>query len=515
MKSKTKIFWIIILIAFAAADIYMLFHNLGRGFLVQTDEAWHATNGYEMFKQGNWIINSYRYAADYFNSKPPLCLDLMMVSYKIFGVSNFAARFPSALGGLITIALIIAFLIKDKKTYAAALFPALFGACSTFFTFHMYRAAEMDSIYNLFFVIAMLSLYMMAEKPNFMYLYGLSFGLAFMCKGPHSALIFVIGLLYIPKCKEAFKSIPRVIVSALLAAVIPLAWMAKRYMFDGMELINRLFMGEVAGRVSSANQTFSTPIIDFFTSNAFFGFVAIVIAAIIVSLLTKLGAKTADTGSSISQNGSSTSATETTATSLKHFAWDNYLFIIWTIIPVVFFAVTRSFLSWYTYTAQIALCILAARLAEYGIKDLGKEKSAPQIITAALVIIMSLFCMVPTIMYDVNLAGTGGHPVDQFLEDMQSFKEQYGDTYSGVNAYLISDFRLDTENEDHWEPEYVAPAEMYPDLMPVDGNVDNFLSDPNSIIIVDKDRWDEFSGVLSGHVILLDGSYLIMSSDMY
>ncbi|MBP3814445.1 MAG: glycosyltransferase family 39 protein, partial [Butyrivibrio sp.] len=365
MKSKTKIFWIIILIAFVAADIYMLFHNLGRGFLVQTDEAWHATNGYEMFKQGNWIINSYRYAADYFNSKPPLCLDLMMVSYKIFGVSNFAARFPSALGGLITIALITAFLIKDKKTYAAALFPALFGACSTFFTFHMYRAAEMDSIYNLFFVIAMLSLYMMAEKPNFMYLYGLSFGLAFMCKGPHSALIFVIGLLYIPKCKEAFKSILRVIISALLAAVIPLAWMAKRYMFDGMELINRLFMGEVAGRVSSASQTVSAPIIDFFTSNAFFGFVAIIIAVVIVSLITKRSGKAAEAGN--------TSATETTAASIKSFVWDNYLFIIWSTIPVVFFAITRSFLSWYTYTAQIALCILTARLAEYCIKDLGKE----------------------------------------------------------------------------------------------------------------------------------------------
>ncbi|RKM57913.1 hypothetical protein D6855_12755 [Butyrivibrio sp. CB08] len=500
MKSKTKIFWIIILAAFIAVDAYMLFHNLGKGFLVQTDEAWHATNGYEMVKQGNWIINSYRYAADYFNSKPPLCLDLMMVSYKIFGVSNFAARFPSALAGLITIALIVVFLIRDKKTYAAALFPIIFGACSTFFTFHMYRAAEMDAIYNLFFVTAMLSLYMMAEQPNFMYLYGLSFGLAFMCKGPHSALIFVIGLLYIPKCKAAFKSIPRVIISALLAAAIPLAWMAKRYMFDGMELINKLFMGEVAGRVSNASQNMSAPIIDFFTSNSFFVFVATVIAMVIIALVAKRTASDQE---------------KRATTSLKEFAWDNYLFIVWTVVPVVFFAATRSFLSWYTYTAQIALCILAARLAEYCIKEVGKETVISQALTAVAIIAVSLFCIVPTIMYDVNLAGTGGHPVDQFLEDMQQFKDQYGDTYSGVNAYLISEFRLDVANEDHWEPEYVAPAEMYPDLMPVDGTVDNFLSDPDSIIIVDKDRWDEFAGDLSGHVILFDGSYLILSSDMY
>ena len=89
-------FYAIVILAFVIAIAYMLFYKLGEGYLIQTDEAYHVTNAYEMFKQGNWLVNTYRYAADYFNSKPPLCLDMMVLSYKVFGVSGFAARFPSA-----------------------------------------------------------------------------------------------------------------------------------------------------------------------------------------------------------------------------------------------------------------------------------------------------------------------------------------------------------------------------------------------------------------------------------
>ncbi len=104
----------ILLIIFGIILCYMLFHNLDKGYLIQTDEAYHATNAYEMYKQGNWIVNTYRYAADYFNSKPPLCLDLMQLSYRIFGIIAFAARFPSALAGLFTCAIIVIFSLQKR-----------------------------------------------------------------------------------------------------------------------------------------------------------------------------------------------------------------------------------------------------------------------------------------------------------------------------------------------------------------------------------------------------------------
>ncbi|WP_035765331.1 ArnT family glycosyltransferase [Butyrivibrio sp. NC2002] len=496
-RKLSNTIWIMITIVFVGLCIYMLFKNLGEGYLIQTDEAYHATNVYEMYKQGNWLINTYRYATDYFNSKPPLVLDIMILSFKVLGVSGFAARFPSAIGGLFTLIAVMTFLLYKKKRYAAALYPILFCACTPLFSFHMYRAAEMDAWYNFFFVLAMLSLYLMEEHPNFMYCYGLNLGLAFMCKGPHAALIFLIGLLYIPKIHKAFKSAKRVVISVILASIMPIAWMIKRAMFDGTNLLKALFLGEVTYRVSQSKQFVIEPISDFFKLNVCFIFYAV----LVIGIILWAGDKKYFTGSSL--------------TGLKNFLGDNYLFILWIATPLVFFTVTGSFLTWYTYTSQIAMCIFSAVFGEWCIKVLGRDRMLAKALVVAAIIGFSLWFVVPCIRDVIAVAGKGGHPVDNFTNDIKEFREEYGDSYADYNAYLIADWRINYADLAHWEPEYVAPAEMYGNLICVEGTIDNFLADPHSILILDKNKWDEYSQILTGHVILHDNSYLIFSSDMY
>ena len=476
--------------------IYMLFHNLGAGYMISTDEAYHATNAYEMYKQNNWVINTYKYAADYFNSKPPLCLDMMVTSFRLLGVNSFAARFPSAVGGLLTLLAIIWFLLKKDGLFSAVIFPFVFAACTPFFTFHMYRAAEMDSFFNFFFVVAMISLYEIENNPKFMYLYGLSLGMAFMCKGPHAALIFFIGLLYIPKIRSAFKSVKRVVLSALLAAALPVAWMIKRSFFDGNKFIHTLLVGETVDRVSDSSQTFLEPITDFMTSNVMYLFgTAIFIAALsLVVIRLRYGNRS--------------------ITVVADFLKDNYLILVWSVLPVLFFAILKSYLHWYTYTSQLALCILVARLSGAVAVHLENKKPFLAFTPVILIIVTSLSFIVPCIKYDINPAGTGGHPVDEFTQDMLDFASQYGKEYAGHNVYLLSDFRQ-YKKQGQWECEYVAPAEMYCDFTAVDGTVENFLNDDGSLIIVDKDLWDNYSAQLTGHVILQDNSYLIFSSDTY
>ncbi len=514
MKKINYLIWSVLAIIFISLNVYMIFHNLGKGYLIQTDEAYHATNAYEMLKQHNWTFNTYRYDADYFNSKPPLALDLMILSYKIFGVNGFAARFPSALCGVLICLSITAFLFYEKKIYSAALFPLFLATCTDLFTFHMFRAAEMDSMYNLFFVLAMISLYEMSSKAWFMYVYGISLGLAFMCKGPHAALIFIIGLLYIPRIKNAFLSEKRVVFSALLALVIPLTWIINRYSYDGFELIKVLFIGEVADRVASADQRLLDPIINFLSLHIVIVFLVLIAATLCIKLLICLHSN----GFKLFGRRDSSaveSFKEQSITGFKEFVFPNYLFILWIAVPILFFSITRSFLHWYTYTSEIAMCILSSNLAWHCIKEIDYDRVAGKILVFIPSLVVCAIFIVPCIISNINKAGTGGHPVDKFTSDMIEFHELYGDSYSGVNAYLISDFRIDKNNEEHWEPEYVAPAEIYCDLIPVDGNVDNFLNDSNSILILDKNRWDEFSPILSGHVILEDNSYLIFSNEMY
>ena len=475
---------------------YMLFHNLGEGYMISTDEAYHATNAYEMYKQSNWIVNTYKYAADYFNSKPPLCLDMMVASFKLLGASSFAARFPSAVGGLFTVIALIWFLFKRDNLFSAVLFPFIFAACTPFFTFHMYRAADMDSFFNFFFVIAMISLYEMEFNPGFMYLYGISLGLAFMCKGPHAALIFLIGLLYLPRIYKAFRSVKRVAISVFLAAVLPAAWMIKRSMFDGHKFIDALMVGETIERVNESSETFIKPIADFLTSNVMQLFIITLAIAASAMILIRL------------------STHKKSITVVINFFEQNYLFLIWTAIPVLFFAVLRSYLDWYIYTSLLALCILAAKVGGIVCECTDRRKPSSALITVGLIVAAAFLFIVPCIKDVINPAGTGGHPVDQFTEDMLDFAATYGNEYAGRNVYLLSDFRQ-YKAQGHWECEYVAPAELYCDFTAVDGGVENFLSDEGSLIIVDKDIWDDYSSKLAGHVILQDDSYLIFSSDKY
>ena len=363
----------------------------------------------------------------------------------------------------------------------------------------------MDSMYNLFFVIAMIALYEMTKDPCFMFVYGASLGLAFMCKGPHAALIFVIGLLYIPKIKNAFASIMRVVASAILAVIIPVVWIVKRYLFDGTKLFEALFGREVTGRLSDADHGAELPWVDLVTSQIFTIFMVVIVLFIIVVVISARDFRRV-------------------FRMIIEFAGDNYLFAIWVVVPVIFFSITRSYLTWYTYTSFIALSILTARVVDYCVRCARRNESISKIrvncgkalgaIIPIVVIMLAFISIIPTIT-KIKSDGTGGLPVDQFTYDIEGFKEKYGDTYAGVNAYLIADFLIGTGNVDHWEPEYVAPAEMYLDLMPVDGMLGDFLHDPDAILILDKKRWDDYAEVLTGHVILYDNEYMFFTNDMY
>ncbi|HEY0459508.1 MAG TPA: phospholipid carrier-dependent glycosyltransferase, partial [Pyrinomonadaceae bacterium] len=95
-KPKTKYFWII----FAALTVVVYFTGLTIP-LLGPDEPRYAEVAREMFERHDWITPTLG-GFDWFE-KPALLYWLQIVAYKIFGVSEFAARFGSAAFGLGTI----------------------------------------------------------------------------------------------------------------------------------------------------------------------------------------------------------------------------------------------------------------------------------------------------------------------------------------------------------------------------------------------------------------------------
>lgn len=194
------------LLAVTAGALY--FVNLGLPALWDIDEPRNAVCAREMLDRGDWIVPTFN--GELRAHKPILLYWLMMLAYKAFGVSEFAARFWSA--GLSIGTVLVAYHVARRLFgNRAALLAALALASSVNFVL-VARAATPDALF-VFFTTAALAAFVFASTkvdrrgvavrwrmpraPGLAGVYLLT-GLAMLAKGP-VALIVVLGslLLYL------------------------------------------------------------------------------------------------------------------------------------------------------------------------------------------------------------------------------------------------------------------------------------------------------------------------------
>jgi 4-amino-4-deoxy-L-arabinose transferase-like glycosyltransferase len=92
--------WVLFFLAAAAFYLY----GLGHLPLVGPDEPRYAQVAREMYLRGNWVTPTL--GGHTWFEKPALLYWMMMASYRLFGVSEWAARLGPALSGLLTVFLI-------------------------------------------------------------------------------------------------------------------------------------------------------------------------------------------------------------------------------------------------------------------------------------------------------------------------------------------------------------------------------------------------------------------------
>ncbi|WP_207496192.1 ArnT family glycosyltransferase [Aridibaculum aurantiacum] len=182
-----------LLIILVASLLFIPF--LGATHLFDWDEINFAESSREMIVTGNYGIPMINFQP--FWEKPPLFFWLQVISMKMFGINEFAARFPNAVCGIIT--LVLFFRLGKKMVnerfgwiwvlvYAGSLLPHLY-----------FKSGIIDPWFNLFIF---LSIYYLARYSSEEKIYstsaivwsGLYAGLAVMTKGP--VALIIIGLCY-------------------------------------------------------------------------------------------------------------------------------------------------------------------------------------------------------------------------------------------------------------------------------------------------------------------------------
>ncbi len=175
--------WLGFSLAFLA--LIALFLRLGVGSLSSWDEAIYAQIAREMVESGDWLTPSWGYTP--FFDKPPLYLWLEAVCFRLLGVSEFAARAPSALAGIGVV--VLTFLLGTRAGGRVVGVAAAVVLLSSQGFLQFARFGTLDTLLTFCALLAAYAYVRIdGRREGWWYAFGLACALAFLVK---SAAVFI------------------------------------------------------------------------------------------------------------------------------------------------------------------------------------------------------------------------------------------------------------------------------------------------------------------------------------
>ncbi|GAB5558026.1 MAG: phospholipid carrier-dependent glycosyltransferase [Schleiferiaceae bacterium] len=229
---------------FALLSAIFFLPFLGGVHLFDWDEINFAEIAREMIVTGNYLEPHIDY--EVFTEKPPLFFWLQSGAMNLFGVGEYAARFPNALFGIFSLLLI--YLIGARiHTPRFGFFWALFYIGSTLP--HLYfKSGIIDPVFNFFIFLGIYGLILHSWKKTpvnsvslsksstyYLLMAGLGTGLAILTKGPAAFIItaLVLGVVFISKRFTFFISPLNFIVYCAITLGVTGVWYGIDFIVNG------------------------------------------------------------------------------------------------------------------------------------------------------------------------------------------------------------------------------------------------------------------------------------------
>ena len=248
--------FIIVVIAF--------FLPLGVAPLFDLDEGAFSEATREMLVNGDYITT-------YLNGnlrfdKPILIYWLQAISVKIFGLNEFALRFPSALASLVWASAIFWFTNRFfglRRAFFASLFMVTALQINI-----IAKASIADALLNMFIAISMFTLYLyyFNKEKKYLYLAFLSIALGTLTKGPVAIMIPLVVTLIFYIINGKFMDWLKMIfnpIGVLIFLVVALPWYIAEYIAQGDVFIEGFFLKHNIGRFKSAMENHSGTLLYF------------------------------------------------------------------------------------------------------------------------------------------------------------------------------------------------------------------------------------------------------------
>ncbi|MEN9738358.1 MAG: hypothetical protein RLZZ318_391, partial [Bacteroidota bacterium] len=164
---QTKLQGFVLLLTLAVL-YFPLFLRLDTRPLREWDEARNAVNAYEMSKTGQFLVKTYDYEPDLWETKPPVLEWLQIIGFKTIGYNELAVRLPSALASFVMLVFIILWLRKHTQDFQVGILAALIVVCSNGFIHeHGSRTGDHDALMIAFTIGFLLNVFQYLEfKQN-------------------------------------------------------------------------------------------------------------------------------------------------------------------------------------------------------------------------------------------------------------------------------------------------------------------------------------------------------------
>jgi len=219
LRSRPELVRVGVLILLCLA---LYFFGLGQRHLWDTDEGKHASTSKVMVQTGNWLVPQLN--GEPFYDKPPLFNWLVALSFVCFGFTEFAARFPAALLGTLTVLATYRF-GRQYVSESGAFLGAIVLATSIEWVV-LSRTIVHDILLALFVTLACFAFYRGYSEPArrtkyFMLMY-VFVGVAVLAKGPVGAVLPGGTILIFLALRREMRFIPRLMLvrGALVAALV-------------------------------------------------------------------------------------------------------------------------------------------------------------------------------------------------------------------------------------------------------------------------------------------------------
>jgi 4-amino-4-deoxy-L-arabinose transferase-like glycosyltransferase len=357
---------ILLLTGFCA---FLFFYGLGQFGLIGADEPRYAQVAREMLARHDWItpvLNGRPWL-----EKPPLYYWQAMIAYSLFGVTDWAARLPSAFDA--TAMVVGTYLFFRRFSAGVALDAALICASSAGVIAYS-RAASMDMALAATFTIAMIAWRIWNETANnnWLAVFYAALALGTLAKGPVAPFLAALILVVYGATRGELRQLRRAVwlPGILLFCLIALPWYVA-VQARNPSFFQQFILQHNLARFSSDLYHHREPFWYYVpvTALALMPWIAFIVAASIPAVRAWLRSRTRENGGECN---------------FRIFA------LCWLLVPLLFFSISQSKLPGYILPAVPAGALI---LADY----LGKwhEAKESKAVSIWLMVLHALLASAP------------------------------------------------------------------------------------------------------------------------